>query len=299
MTAILPTLVCIGAARSASTWLGRSCEGHPDMGWLPSEPRTLSQVFSNEGINGIAQAYAEFSGYPERGEKDPYYSTLSRAEVARIRKVLPDLRIIYLARNPADRAMSHISLLRKRFMDKRSARKYDTIWECLRLAESPIQTRLNDTYRTLEIWGSVYPASKILLIRHDDISLDTDGVLQRIADFAGVDAAGFRNPAARTKTTQTASYGYPEKPFLRYYLVRRWSGTVRRVQTDGRLDVTGWIEKNDRVLKAAPLRHRILYPLAALYFRHMDGSVRRLASAARRAWRLSRWQDQPPSSTAG
>lgn len=284
----LPTLICIGGARSASSWLNHSCQNHPDIGWLPGEPRSLSTVFEEKGVPGIADAYAHIAAFEVRGEKDPYYSTFSRDEVQRVHTILPNLRIIYLARNPPARSISHIALLRKRFARQWADRQYDSLWNILRLAESPIQTRLTDVARTLEIWSAIYPAEQILVINQDDIAADQEAVLRRIADFARIDPAGFRSEAAQSKTIKSAANNYPEHPFVKYYLTRRWSPMIKRLQASERLDVSGWIEKNRPVLEEAPLSYRLGYPLASLYFRTLDGGLRRLGSVIKRWLRLQR-----------
>jgi hypothetical protein len=102
----LPNLVIIGAAKSASTFLQNSLDRHPEIFFSPGEvPFFESPDYEQTDLTYLKSL---FIGRNEKylGLKRSTY--IGRPEVPnRIKKDLPDAKLLAVLRNPIDRAIAH------------------------------------------------------------------------------------------------------------------------------------------------------------------------------------------------
>ena len=102
----LPHFLGIGAVKAGTTWLYRNLRCHPEL-YLPhpKEVHYFDQRF-DRGLRFYAGKF-EDGRARVRGEITPAYSALPPDRIRFIRSVMPDLKLIFLMRNPVDRAWSH------------------------------------------------------------------------------------------------------------------------------------------------------------------------------------------------
>jgi hypothetical protein len=133
-----PDFLCIGAQKGGTTWLYQQLDSHPDF-WMPpikelhyfdklgrvqraSAPRCRDErdLRFVESIKSLCaepridlQNYArlfEPKGSLLSGDISPSYSTLSDEVIRRVIRCFPNLRVIFLARDPVERLWSHLSM---------------------------------------------------------------------------------------------------------------------------------------------------------------------------------------------
>ncbi len=105
---MLPTFLVIGAAKSGTSSLFAYLRGHPEV--FMSTPKEL-HFFSHGWDRGLEHYESFFEGsgdYRARGEASTSYTQAPRFDgvPARVAKALPDVRLVYLIRNPVDRIRS-------------------------------------------------------------------------------------------------------------------------------------------------------------------------------------------------
>jgi hypothetical protein len=118
----LPNLVVIGAMKCGTTALHRYLDLHPDIAMAPMKevnffngPEQAPEAPPDEwwrlgqwhrGPDWYAGLFDDRA--PVRGETSPGYTSPDHPEVpARMAALLPDARLIFLVRDPAERAVSH------------------------------------------------------------------------------------------------------------------------------------------------------------------------------------------------
>jgi hypothetical protein len=109
----LPNYLIIGAAKSGTTSLARYLQAHPDCFMHPLKEVNFFD-FPQVWKKGVGWYKSEFARAGRRhavGEASPGYMSSPRA-MPRIRKIIPDAKLIAILRNPADRAYSHYWHLR-------------------------------------------------------------------------------------------------------------------------------------------------------------------------------------------
>jgi hypothetical protein len=118
------------------------------------------------------------------GEITPNYSVLDREQIAHVHDIMPEAKIIFLMRNPIERAWSQTVM----YFDKRESRRVEEVREEEFLDFTRSQASLHTDYlRTLENWGSFFPEKQIFVGFLEDVHFYPNRLLARAYRFLGVD----------------------------------------------------------------------------------------------------------------
>jgi hypothetical protein len=115
------------------------------------------------------------------GEITPEYALLSADEVGRVRDAFPHLRILYLMRDPIDRAWSNM-----RMLARLRGLSLDSEGVALTLAGDPMVVARGDYRETLDAWSRHFPPDRIFTGFMEEVRSDPRALLTRIFDFLGV-----------------------------------------------------------------------------------------------------------------
>lgn len=121
-----------------------------------------------------------------RGEICPGYARVDGDRVAEIARLMPDAKIIYLLRNPVERAWSSLSMHFRKAGDL----LIDDVSEeaVLQRFEYPKTRRHADYAANLENWQRHFPNGQLMVGFFDDLESDPRGFLESILLFLGVRA---------------------------------------------------------------------------------------------------------------
>jgi hypothetical protein len=119
------------------------------------------------------------------GEICPGYARLGRNAVAHVHELMPDTKVIYLLRNPVERAWSALAMHFREHYDGIDA-----------IPESAIEARLHnpkarrhaDYSKNLAAWEAHYPAAQIFVGFFDELQAEPGRLLAEILAFLGLDA---------------------------------------------------------------------------------------------------------------
>ncbi len=195
----LPNLVIIGAMKCATTALHRYLSMHPHVSMAapkemnffvgPSvaaspEDHTWHRGNWHRGVQWYASHFADA---PVRGEASPGYTSPSFPEAAaRMAEMLPDVRLIYLVRDPIDRALSQYAHHRRMGTEPR------TLDDAL-LNESSQYIERSEYHARLRPYLERFPAERIAIVLQEDLLAWRRLTLSSLYRFAGVDD-GFWSP---------------------------------------------------------------------------------------------------------
>jgi sulfotransferase family protein len=133
-----PDFLCVGAQKAGTSWLYRQLEPHPDF-WMPPlkelhyldnlnrtkrrhPPRSNDQrdACFFESIKDLSgRSHIDLDSYGRlfchkgpllSGDISPAYSTLTDEIIERVVDHFPDLKVVFLARDPVERAWSQLSM---------------------------------------------------------------------------------------------------------------------------------------------------------------------------------------------
>lgn len=176
-----PTFIGIGAQKCASTWLYRILADHPE---VTVSPQKEVDFFSYRFDHGYRWYEARFDGCERRrmiGEISPSYFC-EPAVPARVRRYLPDARILVSVRDPVVRALSnHRHEVRVGHLASE-----DLSFES-GLANNPMYIEQGRYATHLKRWLEHFPREQILVVFMEDIERDPLQVARAVYAFLGID----------------------------------------------------------------------------------------------------------------
>lgn len=201
----LPNLIIGGAQKCGTTSLHRLLASH-DEAYFPPAPQEIhffdvdKEYRKEKGLNTYANLFGDHNGEMVIGQTSPLYLYVPEVP-ARIHAVLPGVRLIFILRDPVDRAYSHywhevrygweplpfetaLKLEAERITKSFDARRHFSYQDRGRYAAQ------------LARYAEYFSKSQILLVRMEDLKTDPERVRRQLAGFLGLDPNGFTAAAA-------------------------------------------------------------------------------------------------------
>ncbi len=187
---MLPNLLIIGAGKCGTSSLHHYLDAHPSVSM--SEPKELD-FFQDADCLARVDRYARHfpDGAAVRGESSPGYTGYPRVQGVpeRIRALLPDVRLIYLVRDPIERTVSHYV---QAYKVRAESRGFDAAFRDLH-PEGNKYVCYSRYATQLERYLRCFAPERLLVLDGDDLLHDRRGTLRRTFEFVGVDSS-FRSP---------------------------------------------------------------------------------------------------------
>lgn len=265
---IYPDFMCIGAPRAATTWLYDRLRADPqiyltrvkELHFFDEErPAPLEDT---SGLHWHRSFYFDMSNPNHRrwywrqfrrgrnrtkGDITPAYSMLSAARVRFIFNEIPDLKVIYIMRNPIDRAWS--SLRKIVWFQKGAGHKIlkDRDW-LLRTAMHPQLLERGDYRKTIETWQGVFPERNLLYLFHDDIEENEQAVVGDIYRFLNLPMPDLvKLPGSENRVNAAPPLPMPDD--VRSFLENHYESQIRYLEARFGRDLRHWIGRPERAGK--------------------------------------------------
>lgn len=201
---VLPDFLVCGAGKSGTTSLHSSLAAHPDV-FLPETKEV--DFFSQKWDNGLGWYRDRFrDADPDQvvGEASPSYMTRAEEAAPRVAKTLPDADLVFILRNPVDRAYSQY-----RWDLQRGRHK--GIWEkdFAEVLDDPLGERYlrdGEYADRLHPFLDRFPDDQVHVILFEEYVADQDEVLDDLQSFLGLDVRTLR-PSASNPTRTLRSRG--------------------------------------------------------------------------------------------
>jgi len=213
----IPNFIVIGAARSGTTSLFQYLDAHPQIAMSPvKELNFFSRpAYERKGVNWYRNRFPKRANLLAIGEASTSYTTYpySPDVAARIAEYNPEMRLVYVARNPLERYVSH-------FLHRTNAgtetRQFDETFQDLEKEAFAWQGRY---YYQLSQYLRVFPKKQFMVISFDHIKSDANQVVPELYRFLGVPE--FSNKEVTGKTHNAEGMVYRKTTFglrvLRFY----------------------------------------------------------------------------------
>jgi hypothetical protein len=192
----LPNLLIIGAMKCGTTSLHRYLAMHPEV--FMTDFKELNYFLHPESLERL-ETYASFfdRNSAVRGESSPAYALYPPAPGVpeRIRAAIPEVKLIYLVRDPIKRLTSHWIHERASGAEPRSFEEV-----VLRYMDDPYNRYIAaGMYATqLEQYTSHFSPDQFLIIDQADLLKSRQETLRRVFGFLGVDES-FVSPGFNTR----------------------------------------------------------------------------------------------------
>lgn len=213
-----PHFLCIGAQKAGTTWLYANLKRHPEI-WMPpikelhffdgaTPPGLYRNLLSNMAgfsrpgasqdilfllklailsrtVENYGKLFPDLDGRVT-GDITPAYARLTDETIREIHRVLPQAKILYILRDPIERARSQVKM--------RMARLKCTATQVAGWSDDELRRRLlggaaeeNSAYvANLEKWGRYYGEANLAVLYFDDIRDEPEQFLLDVFRFVGV-----------------------------------------------------------------------------------------------------------------
>jgi hypothetical protein len=208
-----PDFLCIGAQKGGTSWLYQQLAAHPDF-WMPPIKELhyfdkLSRVKERpahrqrdardarflERLQKLSEhSYIDLEQYAQlfapkgsrlSGDISPTYSMLNDEVIERIVHYLPDAKVIFLARDPVERAWSQLSMgVRREMIQPFDASDPD---EVIRNLLNPGVLALSYPSKIVARWKRYVRPDLFRVYFFDDLEKDPAGLRRTILQFLGSD----------------------------------------------------------------------------------------------------------------
>jgi hypothetical protein len=188
----LPDFLVISPPKTGSTWLADNLRRHPALFVPPLKELKYFSCFSSWlGLDWYLDQFADAAGRL-KGEASPSYAALPDDRVRLVRDLMPDVKLVYLMRDPVARAWSHA---RHTFVYREgpfAGRSFPL--------EAVTDSRWRDSFRHpwllasgdylghLRRWLNVFPRQQVFIGFYEDIVRRPEALLRDLFAFLGVDA---------------------------------------------------------------------------------------------------------------
>src|SRR5437588_6703195 len=214
---LMPDFIIIGAMRGGTTSLYSYLTEHPNIGPAYMKEVHFFDVYFSKGLHWYRAQFPSSvqKYYAERvqkqcfitGEASPYYLFHPHAP-KRIAKILPQVKLIVLLRNPVSRAYSHYYHEVAGGHEKLS---FEEAIECEqeRIGKEAEELARNERYVSykhrhysylargiyvdqLKVWMDLFPKEQFLILKSEDFFADPATGLQQVLEFVNVPGMGIQ-----------------------------------------------------------------------------------------------------------
>ncbi len=186
-----PDFLVISPPKTGSTWLAANLRHHPQL-FVPEvkEVKYFSSLFKYLDFGWYCDHFTA-AGNRQAGEASPSYASLPLATIRLIRQLLPDIKLVFLMREPVSRAWSHAKH-NHRYREANFAQTAtdtdlvtDDQWRENFAHDWPLVA--GDYLGQLRRWTSVFPAEQLFVGFYESIATNPATLLRDVFTFLGVD----------------------------------------------------------------------------------------------------------------
>lgn len=174
--------VCIGAQKSGTSWLYDVLSKHPEIGFPGGKEVHFWDAHRSNGVEWYKDLF--HSQDICNGDITPAYAILPLESIREVYLNFPELRLVYLMRNPIERAWSSA-----RMAIRRAEMQYPEASDQWFIDHFNSQGSLQrgDYASCLKNWMSVYPRERFLLARYEEIVQEPVALANRVLRHIGLD----------------------------------------------------------------------------------------------------------------
>lgn len=143
------------------------------------------------------------------GESTPRYSIVGEKRVAQVRALMPNIKIIYLLRNPIDRMWSDVAMQHSARFGHQGLHTIDEK-QLVNFLQNSNHLNSSRYMKNIEQWEKFYPQSHIFIGFYEQVRDTPKQLIKTIYQFLGVDASEQLIPAIAT--TKINVNEYPKMP---------------------------------------------------------------------------------------
>ena len=171
---MLPNFLIVGPPKSGTTSLQLYLNRHPDI-FCRGETHYYDENY-NKGIKWYEKQFEKAKGEKRIGEKTPDYFYIEGIP-EKIKKDFPDIKLLFILRDPIKRAYSHYYHNLRRGVEEKSFEKH--------LNEKSIYINVSMYIEHIKRWKKYFSEKQMYFLKMNDLNQTK---LQKIAEFLRVES---------------------------------------------------------------------------------------------------------------
>lgn len=229
----------IGAQKAGTSWLYDRLKRHEDIGFpLGKEAHFWDRPHDEAAV---ARYLARFSGVKAcEGEITPAYAMLPDSVIARIRQAAPELRLIYVLRNPVERAWSSALMALGRAEMTIDEASDQWFLDHFRSAGSLAR---GDYADCIARWLRYFPREQLLIARYERILGEPEALLAQCCAHLGVAPPG-EAVLQGSRERVFSGPGHPLSNALRGELLRLYRSRIAALEALLDEDFSDWLKES-------------------------------------------------------
>jgi hypothetical protein len=227
----------IGAQKAGTTWLYTHLSQHEKIDFPAGKEVHFWDLHHDRGVDWYSSLFVENED-KKNGEITPAYAYLAVERIKEIRYLNPSLRIIYIVRNPMERAWSSALMALERSEMTFGEASDQWFIDHFRSAGSLAR---GDYESCIKRWYSVFDRKQLLVKRYESICESPREVLKHCCDHIGVDGRIFDHIADDVLSIRVLQGpGYEIRPSLRPILAELYLPKIASLQEYLVEDFSSW-----------------------------------------------------------
>lgn len=238
----LPTFIVIGVAKAGTTSVYHYLDQHPqvymyplkatnyfgyedalDWRWPEEGAAPRHRNFHVRTFEDYERAFADATDELAVGEVSPQYIRCPTA-AGKIAAVLPDVKLIALLRNPADRAFSGFLMRTRRGEPVGSARE--------ELTPDSSHVRESLYFQKFSRYFEAFPREQIKVYLFDEFKKDPTAIMRDVFSFIGVDAGFTPDTSTQHNPANVPRSRLVNRVFYHPYTIRATKAVVPERRLD-------------------------------------------------------------------
>ncbi|MEQ9187359.1 MAG: sulfotransferase [Cryomorphaceae bacterium] len=160
-----------------------------------------------------------------QGEITPSYAILDEADIQKMHRLAPDARILFMIRNPIDRAWSQYRYYTRLIPDYDASN--DSPESIIEFMQRPTQELRSDYLSTMRKFAGVFDASQVLIGFYDAIYESPSELLADVTKHIGAESSPVQNARLKNVVNRSQPMNCPEE--VRAYLRDRYRSPMKEL----------------------------------------------------------------------
>lgn len=241
-----PNFICIGAQKAGTTWLYSMLEQHPLIHFPGNKEVHFWDHHYNKGIGWYKKLYRNRKNKLVQGDITPAYAILPIKKIQQCYELNPNIKIIYILRNPVERAWS-LAMMNFRMIAKNHSFEGKELLSShfsddFFLWQAMLKGSLSrgNYARCLENWLKLFDNSQILLVDYEAISSSPREVISDVLKHIGLpgDSDYLNNSEIRKKIF--SNQGESMREIFKVKMLQHYMPSIEKLEKLTNTDYSHW-----------------------------------------------------------
>lgn len=223
-----PHFIVIGAQKAGTTWLYQNLRKHPQISLRQKEYHYFDKDRLYYMPHSVYASYFKSKADLLTGDITPAYAIIKEERIEFMHCVAPAARLVFLVRNPANRAWS--AAMMHFFKRKEGAAENVPTNQLIKFLKHDEVLNKGFYSRTIAAYLKFYAPESLLVCDYDRIRTEPEQLLLEVLNHIGADSSLPLRKANPKAVVHAAAGSMPMPPEVKELLAIQYADEVKRMQ---------------------------------------------------------------------